>query len=122
MGENSVDSSPVSPESIIAAQSAAAAVPATENSNGGTLDHTQSMSNSNQSSNSQNSMSKIPPQNFIKTPRQNGHNAESSFEMLKDLNVDGWMQTACSSKYVEWVKPVHDFLIDQKRIIMEVRI
>ena len=92
--ENSVDSSPVSPESIIAAQSAAAAAAtataaatvaatATENSNGGTLDHSQSLSNSNQSSNSQNSMPKIPPQNFMKTPRQNGQNAESPFEMLK---------------------------------------
>ena len=42
--------------------------------------------------------------------------------IFQDLHFDGWFQTVLNSRYTEWVKPVMDFLIDQKRVVIEVRI
>ena len=38
------------------------------------------------------------------------------------MNVTGWTTAKATPKYVEWMTPVDDFIIDQKRVMMEVRI
>ena len=76
--DNAIDSSPASPETIMPQ------IISTENSNGGSIQQTQSMSNSNSnhSSNSQ-TPPKVPAPNFMKQQRQNGHNSDSSLDLLK---------------------------------------
>ena len=41
---------------------------------------------------------------------------------IKDTQAEGWLLTHCSKNYCEWIRLVEDYLIDQRRIVIEVRI
>lgn len=41
---------------------------------------------------------------------------------IKETQAEGWLLTHCSKNYCEWIRLVDDYLIDQRRIVIEVRI